>query len=143
MIPLGCLSRLTRKVSPARCLREGCLRMRHGRRSVFRFSKSGSTRGVLRKQGRHAGDFCVEKYSGQPPRLLVRDHFAEVGDVLLDSGDLLRPGSQALVWYSGSVLSFGFGKRFECVLQLLVKRGAIHMRRLSLERARTAAWREW
>src|SRR5258705_6918689 len=61
--------------------------------------------------------------------LFVRDHFAEVGDVLLDSGDLLRPGNQALVRYSGSVLSFGFGKRFECVLQLLVKRGAIHMRR--------------
>jgi hypothetical protein len=58
--------------------------------------------------------------------LFVRDHFAKVGDVPFDSGDFLRPGSRALVRYSGGVLSFGFGKHFEGVLQLLLKRGAGH-----------------
>jgi hypothetical protein len=59
-------------------------------------------------------------------KLFVRDHLAEIGDVVLDAGDLLRPGNQTLVRYTGSVLSFGFGKRFECVLQLLLKGGAGH-----------------
>jgi hypothetical protein len=53
--------------------------------------------------------------------------------VLLDSGDLLWPGDEALVRYSGGILSFGFGKGVECVLQLLLKRRAGHRRRLSLE----------
>lgn len=65
-------------------------------------------------------------------KLFVRDHFAEVGDVVLDSGDLLRPGNQTVVGYSGSVLSLGFGKRRECVLQLLLQGGAGHRERLSL-----------
>ena len=57
--------------------------------------------------------------------------------MLLGSGDLLRPANQALVRYSGSVLSFCFGKGFERVFQLLLKSGAVHMRRLSLERTCT------
>jgi hypothetical protein len=59
-------------------------------------------------------------------KLFVRDHFAEIGDVVLDSGYLLRPGNQAVVRYSGGVLAFGFGECFEGVLQLLLKRGAGH-----------------
>ena len=59
-------------------------------------------------------------------KLFVRDQFAEVGDVVLNAGDLLRPGNQAWVRYSGSVLAFGFGKRFECVFQLLLQRGTGH-----------------
>jgi hypothetical protein len=49
--------------------------------------------------------------------------------VLLDSGDLVWPGEQPLVRYSGGVLSFRFGKRVECVLQFLFKRRAGHMRK--------------
>jgi hypothetical protein len=52
-------------------------------------------------------------------RLLVRDHFAKVGDVLFDAGDLFWPGDEALVLDSRDVLSFGFGERFEGVLQFL------------------------
>jgi hypothetical protein len=59
-------------------------------------------------------------------KLFVRDHFAEIGDVALDAGDLLRPGNQAVVRYSGSVLAFGFSECFEGVLQLLLKGGAGH-----------------
>jgi hypothetical protein len=66
-------------------------------------------------------------------KLFVCDHFSEVRDVLIDAGDLLRPGNQALVRDSGSVLAFGFGKHFECVLQLLLKRGTGHRGRVSLE----------
>ena len=54
--------------------------------------------------------------------------------MVLDSGDLLRPGNQALVRYSGSVLAFGFGECFEGVLQLLLQCGPGHNGRLSLER---------
>jgi hypothetical protein len=46
--------------------------------------------------------------------------------VLFYSCDFFRPGNQAPVRYSGSILSFGFGKRFEGVLQLLLKRRAGH-----------------
>ena len=46
--------------------------------------------------------------------------------MVLNAGDLLRPGNQAWVRYSGSVLAFGFGKRFECVFQLLLQRGTGH-----------------
>jgi hypothetical protein len=60
--------------------------------------------------------------------------------VLLDSGDFFRPGKQALVRYSGGVLSFRFGEGFEGVLQLLLKRWAGHRRRLSLERVRAVLW---
>jgi hypothetical protein len=67
--------------------------------------------------------------------LFVGDHFVKIGDVLLDSGDFLWPGNQATVRYTGSILSFRFGERFEGVLQLLFKRRAEHTRRLSLERA--------
>jgi hypothetical protein len=55
--------------------------------------------------------------------------------VLLDSGDFLWPGIQTLVRYSGSVLSFCFGKGFEGVLEFLLKRRTGHMRRVSFERA--------
>jgi hypothetical protein len=54
--------------------------------------------------------------------------------VLLDSGDLLWPGTQTLVRYSGSALSFRFGQGFEGVLQFLLKRRTGHMRRVSFER---------
>ena len=57
---------------------------------------------------------------------LVRNHFANVGDVLLDSVDFLWPGNRALVRYSGGILSLSFGEDFEGVLQLLFKRGAGH-----------------
>ena len=72
------------------------------------------------------GILAVKKYSGRTRELLVGDHLAKVGDVLFDSGDFLWPGNQALVRYSGSVLSFGFDEGFEGVLQLLFKRGAGH-----------------
>jgi hypothetical protein len=52
--------------------------------------------------------------------------------MLLYLGDFLWPGTRALVEYSGSVLSFCFGKRVECMLQFLFQRRAIHMRRVSL-----------
>jgi hypothetical protein len=68
-------------------------------------------------------------------RLLVGNHFAKIGDVLFYSRDFFRPGVQALVRYSGSILSFGFGKGDECVLEFLLKRGAGHTRRVSLGRA--------
>ncbi len=83
-------------------------------------------RGALRKQGSGCGIFWVEKCSGHTRELLVGDHFANVGDVLLDSGDLLRPGNQALIRYSGSVLSFGFDECGEGMLQLLLKGWAGH-----------------
>lgn len=53
--------------------------------------------------------------------------------MLLDPGDLLRPGSHTLVRYSSSVLSFRFGKSFEGVLEFLLKGGAGHRERLPLE----------
>jgi hypothetical protein len=59
-------------------------------------------------------------------RVLVGDHLAKIGDVLLDSGDFFWPGNQALVGYSGSILSSRVGKCVECVLQILVKRRARH-----------------
>ena len=58
--------------------------------------------------------------------LLVGDHLAKVGDVLLDAGDFFGPGGEALVRHSGGVLSFCFGEGFEGVLQLLLKCGAGH-----------------
>jgi hypothetical protein len=67
--------------------------------------------------------------------LFVGDHFAQIGDVLLDSGDSLRPGAYALIWDSGGILSFRFGKSDEGVLQFLFECGTVHMRRVSLERA--------
>jgi hypothetical protein len=69
-------------------------------------------------------------------RLLAGDHLAEVGDVLFDSGDALRPGGHALVGYAGSILSFGFGEGVEGVLELLLKRGAGHRGRVSLAHLR-------
>ena len=57
---------------------------------------------------------------------LVRNHFANVGDVLLDSGNLVGPRNRALVGYSGGILSLRFGEDFEGVLQLLFKCGAGH-----------------
>ena len=54
--------------------------------------------------------------------------------MVLNAGDLLRPGNQAWVGYSGSVLAFGFGECFKRVLQLLLQRGTGHKRRVSLER---------
>jgi hypothetical protein len=65
-------------------------------------------------------------------KLLVSNHFAKIGDVLLDSGDFLGPGIRAVVWYSGSGLSFCFGESVECVLEFLFERRAVHMRRVSL-----------
>lgn len=73
-------------------------------------------------------------------KLFVGNHLAKVGDVLLDAGDFFWPGNQALVRYSGGVLSFGFGKGFEGVLQLLLKRGAGHKGRLSFAHLREGAF---
>jgi hypothetical protein len=64
-----------------------------------------------------------------PGFLFVRDDFAKVGYVLLDSGDLLWPGTGALVGDSGSVLSFRFGEGFGRVLQFLFERWAWHRRK--------------
>ena len=125
MILPGCVCPPTRKMFIGPFLTARCLRMNHGRQIVFRFSNSGWTRGVLHKQVVRAGIF-VREVSRPHRRLLVGDHFAKVGDVLFDAGDRFRPGGQALVRYSGSVLSFGFGEGFEGVLQLLLKRGAGH-----------------
>jgi hypothetical protein len=58
-------------------------------------------------------------------RVLVGDHLAKIGEVLLDSDDFFWPGNQAL-GYSGSILSFRVGKCVECVLQFLWKRRARH-----------------
>jgi hypothetical protein len=60
--------------------------------------------------------------------------------VLFDSCDFVWPGGHALVRYAGSVLSFGFGEGFEGVLQLLLKRGAGHRGRVSLEPPREGAF---
>jgi hypothetical protein len=65
---------------------------------------------------------------------LVGDDFSEIGDMLFDVGDFFRPGGEAFVGNSGRVLAFGFGERFEGVLQLLLEGGAGHRGRLSLER---------
>jgi hypothetical protein len=93
--------------------------------------KTGGAGGIFAGEA----EFVIAKDGPRPgTKLFVRDHFAEISDVVLDSGDLLRPGNQALVRYSGSVLAFGFGESFEGVLQLLLKRGAGHNGRLSLER---------
>jgi hypothetical protein len=92
-------------------------------------------RGVLRKQVVRAGILAALGVAGRG-ELLVGDHLAKVGDVLFDSGDLFRPGTQALVRDTGSVLSFGFGEGFEGVLQLLSKRGAGHRGRVSLAHLR-------
>jgi hypothetical protein len=46
--------------------------------------------------------------------------------VFFDSGDFFWPGIEALVGESGGVLSFRFGKCFEGVVKLLLKRGAGH-----------------
>src|SRR6202035_5696564 len=97
-----------------------CLQMNPGRQSVFHFSRSGWTRGTLHKQVVELG-FSVEKYCDPTRKLLIGNHFAKVGDVLLDSGDLLWPGSHALVRYSGSLFAFCFGEGFEGVLQFLLK----------------------
>src|SRR6266851_1379345 len=110
MIPPGCVSRPTRRVSTVRCPKARCLRMKPGRRIVFHFSRSGWTRVALPKQVVKLGG-CVEKYRVPTRELLVGDHFAEIGDVLPDSGDLFWPGIRALIWNSGSIFSFGFGKR--------------------------------
>jgi len=64
-----------------------------------------------------------------PGFLFVGDDFAKVGHVLLDSGDLLWPGTGALVGHAGSVLSLRFGERFGHVLQFLFERGAGHRRK--------------
>jgi hypothetical protein len=69
---------------------------------------------------------------GLTRKLFVGDYFAEIGDVLLDSGDLLGPGAGSLVRNSRSVFSFRFGKRVDGVLQFLFERWAGHMRRVSL-----------
>lgn len=92
--------------------------------------KTGGERGGVLRTG------FVWREMGHPAgrKLFVRDHFAEIGDVVLDAGDLLRPGNQSPVRYSGSILAFGFGECFEGVLQLLLKRGAGHTERLSLGR---------
>jgi hypothetical protein len=86
---------------------------------------------VLREQ---VGRFFSLSSIGWRRKLLVRDHLAEIGDVFLDAGDLLRPGGEALVWDSGSVLSLCFGERDEGVFQFLLKCGAGHGERLSLKR---------
>jgi hypothetical protein len=71
---------------------------------------------------------CIKgrKIVAGAPELLVGDHLAKVGDVLLDTGDFFGPGGEALVRHSGGVLSFCFGEGFEGVLQLLLKGGAGH-----------------
>jgi hypothetical protein len=63
--------------------------------------------------------------------LLVCDHYAEVGDVLFDAGDLFVPGAQAFVGYSCGLLAFGFGECFEGVFELLLQRWAGHRWRVS------------
>ncbi len=67
-------------------------------------------------------------------RLLVRDHFANVGDVFFDPGDLVWPGLMVRigVWFSGSILFFRFCERDGKVFQLLFKRRTGHKGRLSL-----------
>jgi hypothetical protein len=72
--------------------------------------------------------------------LFVSNHFAKVGDVMLDSGDFLWPGTWALVRYSGSILSFRFGERDGKVLQFLFKRWARHTQRVSLRKPRNDAF---
>ncbi len=49
-------------------------------------------------------------------KLLIRNHFAEVGDVLFEVGDLLGPGVRAFVGDSGGVFSLGFGEAEDHVL---------------------------
>jgi hypothetical protein len=75
---------------------------------------------------------CVHPLQLRHRKLLVSNHFAKIDDVLLDSGDFLWPGIRAVVWYSGSGLSFCFGESVECVLEFLFERRAVHMRRVSL-----------
>ena len=57
--------------------------------------------------------------------------------MLFDSGDVFGPGRYAFVGYSGGVFSFGFGEDVEGVLELLLKCGAGHRGRLSLERSQS------
>lgn len=92
-------------------------------------------RGARHKKAARAGILEARGVVGRG-ELLVGDHLAKVGDVLFDSGDLFRPGTEALVRYTGSVLSFGFGEGFEGVLQLLLKRGAGHRGRVSFAHRR-------
>ena len=44
-------------------------------------------------------------------KLFVCDHFAEVGDMLLEFGDFFGPGTVRVIGVgdSGGVLAFGFG----------------------------------
>jgi hypothetical protein len=43
-------------------------------------------------------------------KLLIRNYFAEVGQVSLDFGDRVWPGAWTRVRYSGGILSFCFGE---------------------------------
>jgi len=71
--------------------------------------------------------------SGYVCKLLVGHYFAEIGDVLFDSGDFLGPGAWGWVGHTGSVLSFRFGEREGQVLQPLFEGRAAHCERLPLE----------
>lgn len=62
--------------------------------------------------------------------------------MLFGSRDFFRPGDQALVRYSGGILSLLFCEDFEGVLQLLLKRGAGHRERVSLAPLRECVFTE-
>src|SRR5260370_15231180 len=70
MMPPGCVSPPTRKVSTVRCPMARCLRVNPGRKSVFHSSKSGWMRVALHKQVVRLGDFSAE--AGETVRACAR-----------------------------------------------------------------------
>jgi hypothetical protein len=66
--------------------------------------------------------------------LFVGDHLADIGDVLLDSGDLFGPGASGVIRVgdSGGVFALGFSEAGEEMVEFLLEGWAGHVRRVPL-----------